>query len=141
MVQKLPMARTKLSAAARRKLKTARAGQSGSGSLAQPGHKTPPQPSVGPKQPRTVRLTPTEQPLKKPRTPSEPGSYEEALLNFRAAILLDHPEENLSLEDIDLVLAKVGEVFCKTWMGSTHISDRTGWREAYSILRAPIESL
>ena len=47
----------------------------------------------------------------------EPGSYKEALLNFRAAILLDHPEEQLSLEDVNLVLVKVGEVFCETLDG------------------------
>jgi hypothetical protein len=44
----------------------------------------------------------------------EPGSYTGALLNFRAAIPLDHPKERLSLEDVNLVLAKVGEVFCET---------------------------
>jgi hypothetical protein len=47
----------------------------------------------------------------------EPASYKEAPLNFKAAILLDHPEEKLSLEDIDLVLAKVGEVFHETPVG------------------------
>jgi hypothetical protein len=40
--------------------------------------------------------------------------YKEALLNFRAAVLLDHPEEKLFLEDVHLVLAKVREVFRKT---------------------------
>jgi hypothetical protein len=43
----------------------------------------------------------------------EPGSYREALLNFREAILLDHPEEKVSLEDVDLVLAKVQAAFCE----------------------------
>jgi hypothetical protein len=33
-----------------------------------------------------------------------------ALLNFKAAILFDNPEDKLSLEDIDLVLTKSGEV-------------------------------
>jgi hypothetical protein len=41
-------------------------------------------------------------------------SYKEALLNFRVAILLDHPEDQLSLEDVNLVFAKVGEVFHET---------------------------
>jgi hypothetical protein len=44
----------------------------------------------------------------------EPGSYKEALLNFRAAVLLDHPEEQLSPEDVNLVMGKVGEVFRET---------------------------
>ena len=47
-IQKLPPAKTKLSRAAKRKLK-AKAGQSGIGSLIQPGHETSPQPSTGPK--------------------------------------------------------------------------------------------
>jgi hypothetical protein len=47
----------------------------------------------------------------------EPRSYKEALLNFRAAILLDFPEEKVSLEDVNLVLAKIGEVFCETLDG------------------------
>jgi hypothetical protein len=47
----------------------------------------------------------------------EPGSCKEALLNFRAANLLDHPEEQLSLEDVNFVLAKVGEVFRETLDG------------------------
>jgi len=33
-----------------------------------------------------------------------------ALLNFKVAILFDHPEGKLSLEDVDLVLTKFGEV-------------------------------
>ena len=39
-VQKLPTAKTKLSGTARRKLRKAKAGQSGTGSLTQPGHET-----------------------------------------------------------------------------------------------------
>jgi hypothetical protein len=113
-VQKLPTAKTKLSETARRKLRKAKAGQSGTGSLTQPGHETLSQPSMGPKRPRSGGHTPTEQPPKKLRTPLEPWSYKEALLNFRVAILLDHPEEKLSLEDVNLVLAKVGEVFRET---------------------------
>jgi hypothetical protein len=54
---------------------------------------------------------------KNPGFPLEPGSYKEALLNFRAAILLDHPEEKLSLQDINLVLAEVEEVFRDTPYG------------------------
>jgi hypothetical protein len=53
----------------------------------------------------------------KPKTPLEHGSYKEALLNFRVAILLDHSEEQLSMEDVNLVLAKVGEVFRETLDG------------------------
>jgi len=34
----------------------------------------------------------------------------ETLLNFKAAILFDHPEDKLSLEDTDLVLNKFGQV-------------------------------
>ena len=52
-VQQLPTARTKLSGAARRKLRKAKEGQSGTGSLRQPGHETSPQPSMGPKRPRS----------------------------------------------------------------------------------------
>ena len=48
-VQQLPTARTKLSGAARRKLRKAKEGQSGTGSLMQPGHENSPQPSMGPK--------------------------------------------------------------------------------------------
>ena len=36
--------------------------------------------------------------------------YMAALLNFKAAILFDHPEDKLSSEDIDLVLTKFGEL-------------------------------
>jgi hypothetical protein len=36
--------------------------------------------------------------------------YKQVLLNFKAAVLLDHPEDKFSLESIDLVLAKFHEV-------------------------------
>jgi hypothetical protein len=35
--------------------------------------------------------TPAQQPPRKVNAPSEPGSYKEALLNFKVAILLGHP--------------------------------------------------
>ena len=54
-------------------------------------------------------VTPTKS-TKKPQIPVEPGMYMETLLNFKAAILFDHPEDKLSLEDIDQVLTKFGEV-------------------------------
>jgi hypothetical protein len=47
MDQELPTVRTKLSGATSRKLKKARARQSGTGSLTRLGHKTSPQPSIG----------------------------------------------------------------------------------------------
>jgi hypothetical protein len=52
-VQQLPSARTKLPGAARRKLRKAKEGQRGTGSLTQLGHKTSPQPSMGPKRHRS----------------------------------------------------------------------------------------
>jgi hypothetical protein len=52
-VQQLPTARTKLSGAARRKLRKAKTGQSGTGSLTQLEHETSPQASTGPKRPRS----------------------------------------------------------------------------------------
>lgn len=94
-----------------------------------PEHDTSPQLSIGPKRPRSEGHTPTEQPPKKPGVPLEPGSYKDALLNFKAAILLDHPEDKLSLEDQDLNLAEIGGVFYETLTGDTHMSDPT---EAYS---------
>ena len=92
-VQQLPTVKPKLSGATRKKLMKAKDGQSGTGSLKQSGHETSPQPSMGPKRPRSVGHTPTEKSPKEPKTPLEPGSYKEALLNFRVAVLLDHPEE------------------------------------------------
>jgi hypothetical protein len=53
MIQKLPTAKPKLFGAARRKRKKAWAGQSGNGNSTQPGHETSPQPSMGPKRPRS----------------------------------------------------------------------------------------
>jgi hypothetical protein len=71
----------------------------------------------------------------------ESGSYKEALLIFRAAILLDHPEDKLSLEDIDLVLAKLGRCFARAQMGDAHSSEPTGWREAQSFMLVLIKGL
>jgi hypothetical protein len=48
-VQQLPTVKPKLSGATRRKLRMGKDGQSGTGSLKQPGHETSPQPSMGPK--------------------------------------------------------------------------------------------
>ena len=39
------------------------------------------------------------------------------MLNLRAAILLDHPEDKLSLEVKDLVLAEIGKAFRETLTG------------------------
>lgn len=46
---------------------------------------------------------------KKPKTPLD-LTYKEAFLNFRATIFLDHPDDKMSLEDMDAVFAKAGEV-------------------------------
>ena len=76
-----------------------------------------------------------------PRTPLKPRLYKEALLNFRAAILLDHPVEQLSMEDVNLVLAKVGEVCRKTLDGGTHYSDPIDWTKAQSSMHVLIKGL
>ena len=117
VVKWLQLARPKLSGAARRKLKKTTAGQSGTRGLVQPGHKTSSQQTMGPKRPRLVGCTLTGQPPKKPRCPMEPKSYREALLSFKAAILLDHPEDKLSEEDRGLLLEEIGRVFCETPAG------------------------
>jgi hypothetical protein len=57
--EQLPIAKIKLSGAARRILRKARAGQNGTGGLTQPGHETSRQPSRGPKQHRSGGHTPT----------------------------------------------------------------------------------
>ena len=58
---------------------------------------------------------------KKPRHPLEPGSYEEAVLNLKTEILLDHSKERLSLADQDLVFAETGRVFCETPTGGEEL--------------------
>lgn len=77
------------------------------------GHETLPQLSMDPTRSRSGGHSPTKPP-KEPMAPLEPGSYEEALLTFRPATLLDHPEEKLSLADQDLVFTEIRRVFCKT---------------------------
>jgi hypothetical protein len=62
------------------------------------GH-TLPQLPMGPEIPRSDGHILTEQPPKKPKGPLQPRTYREALLNFKAAILLDHPENKLFLDD------------------------------------------
>ncbi|GFG29267.1 hypothetical protein Cfor_07944 [Coptotermes formosanus] len=54
---------------------------------------------MGPERPRSEGHTLTEQPPKKPRGPLEPRTYRDALLNCKAAILLDRPENKLFLGD------------------------------------------
>jgi hypothetical protein len=45
-----------------------------------------------------------------------------ALLNFKLAVILDHTEGKLSMEDIYVLLAKVGELFCEIPAGRILIS-------------------
>lgn len=81
-----------------------------------PGHETLLWLLMGPTRPKSGGQTPTQQPPKKPNTPLEPGSYKEALLNFKVAILLGHPH-HLSLADQDLVLAEAKRVLRETTGG------------------------
>lgn len=71
------------------------------------GHKSS---SLGAERPISEVHTLTEQPLKKHKCPMEPEYYREALLIFRAAILLDYPEDRLFEVDQDLVLKESGRV-------------------------------
>jgi hypothetical protein len=68
------------------------------------GHKSL---SLGTERPISEMHALIEQPLKK-KCPMEPECYTEALLIFRTAILLDHPEDRLFEVDQDLVLKGSG---------------------------------
>jgi hypothetical protein len=57
---------------------------------------------------------------KKSRHPLEPGSYEEAVLNLKTEILLDH-SKRLSLADQDLVFTETERVFCETLTGGEEL--------------------
>jgi len=74
------------------------------------GHKSLSQQTVGTERPISEVRTLIGQPLKKHTCPMEPECYTEALLIFRAAILLDHPEDKLFEVDQDLVLKESGRV-------------------------------
>jgi len=65
-----------------------------------PGHETLPWLLMGPTRPTSGGQIPTQQPPKNPNAPLEPGSYKEAALKFKAAIL-NHLEEKLSLANQD----------------------------------------
>lgn len=73
-------------------------------------------------------------PPKKATDTLEPGSYEEAVLNFKTEVLLDHLKERLSLADQDLVFTEIGRVFHETLTGDTHFSNPTDWRKLYSCM-------
>jgi len=57
----------------------------------------------------------------KPRDPLEPGSYEEAVFNFKTEILLDLSKERLSLADQELVFTKIVRPFCETLTGGEEL--------------------
>jgi hypothetical protein len=60
------------------------------------------------------------------RAPLEHGLYKEALLNLQAAILLDNPEEKLSLKDRDGSWLRSRRCFTGPWLQDTHITKPTG---------------
>lgn len=72
------------------------------------GHKSLSQQTMGTKRPVSEMRTLSGQPLKKYKCPMEPECYREALLSFRTAILLDHPEDKLFEVVQDLVLKENG---------------------------------
>jgi hypothetical protein len=72
------------------------------------GHKSLSQQTVGIERPVSEMRTLSGQPLKKYKCAMEPECYREALLSFRAAILLDLPEDKLFEVDQDLVLKESG---------------------------------
>jgi hypothetical protein len=74
------------------------------------------------------------------RAPLEHGLYREALLNFKAAILLDNAEEKQSLEDTDWVLAKVRGVFQKTLAAGRPHHQTYRLKRAQSFMHVPINS-
>jgi hypothetical protein len=74
------------------------------------GHKYLSQQTMGTEKPVSEMHTLSGQPFKKYKCPVEPECYREALLSFRAAILLDHPEDKVFEVDQDLVLKESGRV-------------------------------
>jgi len=92
LVKRLQLARHKLSGTGRTKLKKTRAGQKDTGGLVQPGYETLSHQTMGPNRPRPDRCTRMWQPPKNLRSPVEPDSCREALVNFTATILLGHPK-------------------------------------------------
>jgi len=93
-----------LPGAAEWKLKKTRARECGTGAQGWS------QQTVGTERPIPEVRTLMEQPLKKHKCAMEPECYREALLIFRAAVLLDHPEDKLFEADQDLVLKESGRV-------------------------------
>jgi hypothetical protein len=70
-----------------------------------------------PVRPRTEGSTPIKEvnPPKRPRDLMGPGTYREALTNVKIAILKEnYPEDKLSEEDQDLILAEIVRVFRMT---------------------------
>jgi hypothetical protein len=113
VVKRFQLARPKLFGAAMQKLEKSRVFQNDSRALVQPGQDTSPC-QVGPNRSRPEGCTSMGQPPKKPRALVEHESCREALVSFKIAVLLYHPEDRLSEEDQSLVLKEIGRVFYET---------------------------
>jgi hypothetical protein len=117
-VARLHLVKTRLSGSTRRKLKKVRENQGGTGAPQQPGHVASPKLSETqtrvPKEPRSEGSNPVKEnkPFKMPRDLMGPGTYREAVMNVRIAVLKDdYPVGELSEEEQDLILADNGRDF------------------------------
>jgi hypothetical protein len=118
---RLHLEKTKLYGSARRKLFQAQVSQGSTRGIQQPGRVPIPKPAGTPikmpKKSRSKESTPvyTLNPPKKPRDSAGRGTYGEAVTKVRTVIVKeDYPEDKLSEEDQEFILADFADFIAST---------------------------